>query len=430
MIFKADISDQLPICFLLQSTMPKIENKVTQITKRITKQDAIEKFNQDLYKTSWDDIIKNKNPNEAYNMFLQKVKVLYDQYFPKQYIKIKEKDLRSPWITRGIKKFSKQKLYNKFLKNRNNQNEYEYKNYKKLFESIKKRAKWNYFSSLIIKYKNNIKKTWHVIKEAIRKTRCNNQTIFPKKVLIDEKIIANPKIIAENFNNFFIDTGPKLAQKIEAPTKTFESYLKKINKRQPEHPLTMNELKEAFFSLETNKCPGYDEISFNVIKNCFGSLSKPLLHVFRLSLEKGIFPDDLKIAKVMGAFKAGDENEFGNYRSISVFPCFSKILERIMYKRLYNHLLHQNILYHKQFGFQQGHSTEHTILQLTDQINDNFEKNYFTLGVFIDLSKVFDTVDHQILISKLKNYRIEGNNLNWFKNYLQNHKQYLILNKY
>ena len=117
----------------------KIENKVTYITKRITKQDAIKKFNQDLYKTSWDDIIKNKNPNEAYNMFLQKVKVLYDQYFPKQYIKIKEKDLHSPWITRGIKKSSKrkQKLYNKFLKNRNNQNEYEYKNYKNYLNPLK-----------------------------------------------------------------------------------------------------------------------------------------------------------------------------------------------------------------------------------------------------------------------------------------------------
>ena len=132
----------------------------------------------------------------------------------------------------------------------------------------------------------------------------------------------------------------------------------------------------------------------------------------------------------MGAFKAGDKNEFDNYRPISVLPCFSKILERIMYKRLYNHLLNQNILYRKQFGFQQGHSTEHAILQLIDQINDNFEKNYFTLGVFIDLSKAFDTVDHQILISKLKNYGIEGDNLNWFKNYLQNRKQYLILNKY
>ena len=89
MIFKAHISDHFPISFLFQSTMPKLENTVTYITKRITKQDAIEKFNQDLYKTSWDISFLNKNPNEAYNMLLQKVKVLYDQYFPKQYIKIK-----------------------------------------------------------------------------------------------------------------------------------------------------------------------------------------------------------------------------------------------------------------------------------------------------------------------------------------------------
>ena len=77
--------------------------------------------------------------------------------------------------------------------------------------------------------------------------------------------------------------------------------------------MSINELKEAFFSLQTNKSPGHDEISFNVIKSCFGSLSKSLFHIFRLSLEEGIFPDDLKAAKVTPIFKAGDENNFGYY---------------------------------------------------------------------------------------------------------------------
>ena len=110
---------------------------------------------------------------------------MYDKYFPKQNIRIYKKDLQSPWITRGIKKSSKrkQKLYVKFLKNRNSKSELEYKNYKKLFESIKKRAKKNYFSSLILKHKNNIKKTWDVIKESIGKRRCNNQNVYPKKRL-------------------------------------------------------------------------------------------------------------------------------------------------------------------------------------------------------------------------------------------------------
>ena len=91
-------------------------------------------------------------------------------------------------------------------------------------------------------------------------------------------------------------------------------------------------------------------------------MSKPLLHIFRLSLEEGIFPDDLKTAKVTPIFKAGDENDFGNYWPISVLSCFSKILEKIMYKRLFNHLSEHNVLYQNQFGFQQGHSTEHAIV--------------------------------------------------------------------
>ena len=121
----------------------------------------------------------------------------------------------------------------------------------------------------------------------------------------------------------------------------------------------------------------------NVVKNCFGPLLKPLMYIFNLSLAKGIFPDDLKIARVTPVFKAGKENEVGNYRPISILPCFSKILERIMYNRLFKYLTTNEILYKKQFGFQEGHSTEHAIMQLIDNINSNFEKNHFTLGVFI-----------------------------------------------
>ena len=116
---------------------------------------------------------------------------------------------------------------------------------------------------------------------------------------------------------------------------------------QSEYPLSINKSKDAFFSLQTNKSPGHDEISFDVIKSCFGSLSKPLLHIFRLSLEEGISPDDLKTAKGTPIFKAGDENDSGNYRPISVLSCFSKILEKIIYKRLFNHLSEHKVTFSK-----------------------------------------------------------------------------------
>ena len=144
------------------------------------------------------------------------------------------------------------------------------------------------------------------------------------------------------------------------------------------------------------------------------------MYIFNLSLAKGIFPDDLKIARVTPVFKAGNENEVRNYRPISVLPCFSKILERIMYNKLFKYLTTNEILHKKQFGFEEGHSTEHATMQLIDNINNSCEKNHFTLGVFVDLSKAFDTVDHYILITKLKQYEIQGNNIRWFQNYLSN----------
>ena len=112
---------------------------------------------------------------------------MYDKHFPLKKIKLKTKALKNPWITAAIKKSSKrkQRLYTKFLKIRNQKRETEYKNYKKLFESTKRRSKKLHFSKLILKHKNNIKKTWQIIKKAIGKEKCN-QHRFPTKIVVDK----------------------------------------------------------------------------------------------------------------------------------------------------------------------------------------------------------------------------------------------------
>ena len=163
--------------------------KNTVIFKGVFDTESVELFKQKLQETSWDDIEASRNSDEAYKSFLNKFSDLYDSYFPKKQVKLKSKDLQSPWITNGIEKSSKrkQRLYEKFLKNQNEKNKVEYKTYKKLFESVKKRSKKLHFSNLILKYEHNIKKNWEVIKESIGKRKCNHQS-FPKKLSYTEKI--------------------------------------------------------------------------------------------------------------------------------------------------------------------------------------------------------------------------------------------------
>ena len=138
------------------------------------------------------------------------------------------------------------------------------------------------------------------------------------------------KTIAEKFNKCFTEIAPNLAKDSDPSSVTFDNYLKTFNANQPELNLTVNELKDAYFSLKLNKSPGYDEISFNVIKTCFGYLHKPLLHIFNQFLQSEFFPDKLKIARGTPLFKSGNDLELENYQPISVLPCFSKIYEKII----------------------------------------------------------------------------------------------------
>ena len=179
------------------------------------------------------------------------------------------------------------------------------------------------------------------------------------------------------------------------------------------------------FSLKTNNRSDYNNIHVNVIRDLYNELKTPLMNIINLSLNTRIFPDRMKVAKATPIFKKGEKSIISNYIPISALPCFSKILERIMYNRLYDYFTANSILFNKQFGFRAGHSTEHALLELIDQICDSFnDKNYF-LGIFIDLSKAFDTVDHSILLKKIEHYGIKGRCLSWFQSYLSNRKQYI-----
>ena len=274
----------------------------------------------------------------------------------------------------------------------------------------------------MIKSGDNTNKSWKVIKEILGRSEISRSNL-PKHLDINKKLVYDKAKIADELNNFFVNVGANLAQKIPASSKSPISYLKNFGKTMKHSNLSEDELIKAFHSLKSNKSQGIDEISVNVVKKTFDIIKIPLLYIFNLSLNTGKFPNSMKIARVTPVFKAGDVSDVSNYRPISILPCFSKILERIMYNRLYSYLANTNILYEKQFEFQQAHSTDHAVLNLVSDIYKAFEGNFYTLGVFIDLSKAFDTVDHDILLSKLKHYGMQNISLLWFKDYLTDRKQ-------
>ena len=228
------------------------------------------------------------------------------------------------------------------------------------------------------------KKTWKNMKYLLGKAKINKSSL-PQKIRVKTTNIFDQENIVTKFNRFFGNVGPMLAKQIPESKNTFESYLFKTSATMQHNSVSINELRDAFFSLKLSKSPGYDEINFNVVKKCFSKLCEPLKYAFNLSIETGVFTDKLKIAHVSLVYKAGDIGDLTNYRSISVLLCFPKILERIMYNRLFSYVSQEKILYSKQFGFQSGHSTEHAIIQLGNQIHESFENNLYTLGVFIDL---------------------------------------------
>ena len=215
---------------------------------------------------------------------------------------------------------------------------------------------------------------------------------YSKKILVFSKLfqeISDQGKIENCFNKFFVGIGPKLASMIPESQTKLDQYLNSHQTFMGEANLTDNELKEALRSLKPNKSPGYDNISSNVVNETSDIFFTPLKYIFNLSLQQRIFPENLKIAKVPPVYKKDEEFLLTNYRPISVLPCFSKLLERIMYNRLFKYLSENSILYQKQFGFQTSHSTERAILLLVNQLYQSFDESKFTLGILDGLKVTY-----------------------------------------
>ena len=183
-------------------------------------------------------------------------------------------------------------------------------------------------------------------------------------------------------------------------------------------------LYHTYALVRKNSC-GHDSISTKFLKHIEELVAKSLSLIINQSLCTGIFPKKLKIAQVIPLFKKSDSNLFDNYRPISLLPAISKIFEKVVFQQTYDYFNKHNLLYISQYGFRKKHSTELAALELTDQVTNYLDSGKLPISIFLDLSNAFDTLDHSILLRKLKYHRVVTVPLNWFKRYLEDRFQFV-----
>lgn len=194
-------------------------------------------------------------------------------------------------------------------------------------------------------------------------------------------------------------------------------------------PVTNSELINTVKLLKNNRSYGIDEIPVHIIKTCIYDIADPLCHIINASFQTGVFPDTLKIALIIPIFKKGDPNDFNNYRPISLLSSFSKIFEHLVSVRLINFFNKYNLFNSNQHGFTKSKSIETALFEYTNRILTVLEDRKLACGVFLDLSKAFDSVDHALLLTKLDSYGVRGIANNLFRSYLQNRKQVVSISK-
>ena len=241
------------------------------------------------------------------------------------------------------------------------------------------------------------------------------------------KKVNGTKVIADHFNSFFQQIGTNMASKIPKVNEyKFKAYFtnntnthfkfKLIDKHYVTHIIKKLNCKTSF---------GYDGLSTKLLKQLEPILSGPISLIVNQSLKTGIFPDKLKLAKITPIFKKGNKHICENYRPISVLPAISKIFEKVVHDQIYSYFTQHNYFSNNQYGFRKYHSTEHTVLEVIDRATSELDSGNSAVAIFIDLSKAFDTLNHNILIEKLHYYGINNLELSWFSSYLSNRSQYV-----
>lgn len=365
-------------------------------------------------------LLNNTDVNLIYENLLNNVESILKNIAPLKTVKFKICDL--PWYDQEIKLKSKQrdKAYKKFKKEVVDK-EINWEAFKKLRNEVvnlMKIKKQHYYYEKIDTHRNDPYAMWQTLKKLINPKIYHNNYTNGVEFEIDDQIVnvRDETVIAEYFNNYFIDSIEEIVNSIDYLTYTSTNNRAfNIDKFEHFNLINFGDLRKIVNSLDNKS---YEVLSSKLIKETFEVIGHVWLHFINTSLEMGTFPKSLKTSTVTPIQKIKNTNKSWEFRPINTLPSAEKMLELAVYYQLIDHFTKNNLFFINQSGFRANHSCE-SALQLTlTKWKQSMDKGNFTVAVFLDLKRAFETIDRSILIDKLKSYGIGGSVLNWIKDYL------------
>ena len=426
--FWCDLTDHLPnYCLLVDAN--KNQQKEERPYVRIYSASNIQKFKEKVTNTDWKDVLDYTDVNAAYMKFEQKLSFLFNDSF--KMVRLSRKRSKDKkWMTAGILASikTKNRLYQKWRKSHSLSDELKYKTYRKFFKRVADAAEAAYCKELLDTRTNTMKQLWQNLNAMFAFKKAKSPTVI-SSLKLGSKHVSGTKDICDGLNDYFCNVGHKLVQSlVNTKPMDFSQYCPPpLSNSMFCAPVDPCEVHNIILTLKDNKSPGTDNFGPKIMKEINQEIVLPLTHIFNLSFTTGVVPDALKLAKVIPVYKKGDKSEPGNYRPISLLTVFDKIMEKLMCRRLRDFLQQNKILYEFQFGFRKYHSTILALMEVIDSIYEHLDKHEFAIGIYLDLQKAFDTVNHEILLYKLHNYGIRGIVHQWFRSYLDQRRQFTAI---
>lgn len=423
-VINSDIGDHRMTYINLKHLM----NPTNHVKETVSKVD-INTFKEKVSNTNWSGVYSVKDPSEGFFILINTLQKLLVES-KKTVCKISKTKLK-PWMNKGLLKMvrAKNAMYKKTLKQPQNANlRNSYTVFKNKIQNEIRKTKDSYYKQKFNTNHKNPKEQWRTINEIT-----GNKEKATKKIILrdyNETIIQDQKEVANIFNTFFSTIADELKNGIDKEISESKNLNNDIKNYFPEntysahsiffYPTTITEIRSIVNTLGDRKAPGFDGITPVLVKNILESIEKVLMYLINFSLSRGIFPDILKKAVLKPLYKKNEKTNPSNYRPIALLSIFSKILEKVVKIRLVNFLENRNYFSKNQFGFRSKMNTSNALSHFMTQVYQETNKGKCCAGIFIDIMKAFDTVDHQILLTKLHDAGIRGTPLEWFRSYLLN----------